>query len=96
MLVVLFLIISLRTAFVIAHRFSTILHVDKIVVIGNGGNLEQRNQDILMAKDVKDETIEQVESPLNLYNKPVSKFVGGFIGSPAIKLSLSHRNQLNA
>jgi len=33
---------------------------------------------------MKDGTIAQVDSPLNLYNKPVSKFVGGFIGSPAM------------
>ncbi len=28
--------------------------------------------------------IEQVDTPLDLYNKPVSKFVGEFIGSPAM------------
>jgi len=33
---------------------------------------------------MKDGTIVQVDSPLNLYNKPQSKFVGGFIGSPAM------------
>ena len=26
--------------------------------------------------------IQQIDSPLNLYNKPVNKFVAGFIGSP--------------
>lgn len=33
---------------------------------------------------MKDGSIEQVDSPLNLYNKPVNKFVAGFIGSPAM------------
>ncbi len=38
-----------RTAFVIAHRLSTIRHADKIVVIGNGGIIEEGNHDELMA-----------------------------------------------
>jgi len=38
-----------RTAFVIAHRLSTIRHADKIIVIGNGGIIEQGNHDELMA-----------------------------------------------
>jgi multiple sugar transport system ATP-binding protein len=33
---------------------------------------------------MKDGVIEQVDTPLNLYNHPVSKFVGEFIGSPAM------------
>ena len=33
---------------------------------------------------MKDGLIQQVESPLSLYNKPVNKFVAGFIGSPAM------------
>jgi multiple sugar transport system ATP-binding protein len=33
---------------------------------------------------MKDGVIQQVDSPINLYDKPVNKFVGGFIGSPAM------------
>jgi multiple sugar transport system ATP-binding protein len=33
---------------------------------------------------LKDGLIQQVDSPLNLYNQPVNKFVAGFIGSPAM------------
>jgi multiple sugar transport system ATP-binding protein len=33
---------------------------------------------------LKDGFIQQVDSPLNLYNHPVNKFVAGFIGSPAM------------
>ncbi|MBI9032520.1 sn-glycerol-3-phosphate ABC transporter ATP-binding protein UgpC [bacterium] len=33
---------------------------------------------------MKDGIIHQIDSPLNLYNKPVNLFVAGFIGSPAI------------
>ncbi len=33
---------------------------------------------------LKDGVIQQVDSPLNLYNQPVNKFVAGFIGSPAM------------
>ncbi len=33
---------------------------------------------------MKDGVIQQVDTPLNLYNHPVSKFVGEFIGSPAM------------
>jgi multiple sugar transport system ATP-binding protein len=33
---------------------------------------------------LKDGVIQQVDSPLNLYNKPENKFVAGFIGSPAM------------
>ncbi len=39
-----------RTAFVVAHRLSTIRHADTIVVIGNGGIIEQGNHDALMAQ----------------------------------------------
>ncbi|MCD6386188.1 sn-glycerol-3-phosphate ABC transporter ATP-binding protein UgpC [Candidatus Sumerlaeota bacterium] len=31
---------------------------------------------------MKDGIIQQIDSPLSLYNKPVNKFVAGFIGSP--------------
>lgn len=33
---------------------------------------------------MKDGFIQQIDSPLNLYNFPVNKFVAGFIGSPAM------------
>ncbi len=33
---------------------------------------------------MKDGIINQVDTPLNLYNKPVNQFVAGFIGSPAM------------
>lgn len=39
-----------RTAFVIAHRLSTIRHADRIVVIGQGGIIEQGSHDALMAQ----------------------------------------------
>jgi len=31
---------------------------------------------------MKDGFIQQIDTPLNIYNNPVNKFVGGFIGSP--------------
>ncbi|MEN6372477.1 MAG: sn-glycerol-3-phosphate ABC transporter ATP-binding protein UgpC [Armatimonadota bacterium] len=33
---------------------------------------------------MKDGIVQQVDTPLNLYNKPVNVFVAGFIGSPAM------------
>lgn len=33
---------------------------------------------------MKDGVIHQIDSPLNLYNKPANKFVAGFIGSPSM------------
>ncbi|MFA5806127.1 MAG: sn-glycerol-3-phosphate ABC transporter ATP-binding protein UgpC [Melioribacteraceae bacterium] len=33
---------------------------------------------------LKDGIVQQVDSPMNLYNYPTNKFVAGFIGSPAI------------
>ena len=33
---------------------------------------------------MKDGFIQQVDTPINLYEKPVNKFVGGFMGSPAM------------
>ena len=33
---------------------------------------------------MKDGVIQQVDTPINLYDKPVNKFVGGFMGSPAM------------
>ncbi|MFI4915697.1 MAG: ABC transporter ATP-binding protein [Phycisphaerales bacterium JB060] len=37
---------------------------------------------------MKDGVIQQVDSPINLYDKPVNKFVGGFIGSPAMNFMI--------
>ncbi len=33
---------------------------------------------------MKDGKVQQIDTPLNLYNHPVNKFVAGFIGSPAM------------
>lgn len=33
---------------------------------------------------MKDGIVHQIDTPLNLYNKPVNKFVAGFIGSPSM------------
>jgi multiple sugar transport system ATP-binding protein len=33
---------------------------------------------------MKDGVIQQVDSPINLYDKPINKFVAGFMGSPAM------------
>ncbi len=33
---------------------------------------------------MKDGVVQQVDSPLNIYHKPVNRFVGGFIGSPTM------------
>lgn len=35
---------------------------------------------------MKDGWIQQIDTPLNIYNKPTNVFVAGFIGSPAINL----------
>ena len=33
---------------------------------------------------MKDGRVQQIDTPLNLYNFPLNKFVAGFIGSPAM------------
>jgi len=33
---------------------------------------------------LKDGVVQQVDTPLNLYNRPANKFVAGFIGSPSM------------
>lgn len=33
---------------------------------------------------MKDGVVQQIDTPMNLYNKPINKFVAGFIGSPAM------------
>jgi len=46
---------------------------------------------------MKDGLVQQVDSPMNLYNDPQNKFVAGFIGSPAmnfIDVNLSNENTL--
>lgn len=35
---------------------------------------------------MQDGIVQQVDSPLNLYNYPANRFVAGFIGSPAMNL----------
>ena len=42
--------------------------------------------------------VNQVDTPLNLYNKPVNRFVAGFIGSPAMNFidgEISNKNNLS-
>ena len=39
---------------------------------------------------LKDGILQQVDSPLNLYDKPANLFVAGFIGSPAMNLLKAH------
>jgi multiple sugar transport system ATP-binding protein len=39
---------------------------------------------------MKDGYLQQVDSPLNLYDKPVNLFVAGFIGSPQMNLLEAH------
>ena len=39
---------------------------------------------------MKDGIIQQVDTPMGLYNKPANKFVGGFIGSPAMNFVSGH------
>jgi multiple sugar transport system ATP-binding protein len=46
---------------------------------------------------MKDGIINQIDTPLNLYNKPVNQFVAGFIGSPAMNFlggMISEKNGL--
>ncbi|QQS38143.1 MAG: sn-glycerol-3-phosphate ABC transporter ATP-binding protein UgpC [Ignavibacteriales bacterium] len=47
---------------------------------------------------MKDGVIHQIDSPLNLYNKPANKFVAGFIGSPSMNFlegKISQNGSLN-
>jgi multiple sugar transport system ATP-binding protein len=39
---------------------------------------------------LKDGVLQQVDTPLNLYDKPLNLFVAGFIGSPAMNLLRAH------
>ena len=48
---------------------------------------------------MKDGIINQVDTPMNLYNKPVNQFVAGFIGSPAmnfIDVTVNNANKLDS
>ena len=48
---------------------------------------------------MKDGIVNQVDTPMNLYDKPVNQFVAGFIGSPAmnfIDVSLENDNKLSS
>ncbi len=36
---------------------------------------------------MKDGVIQQIDTPLNIYNNPANMFVAGFIGSPAINMT---------
>lgn len=47
---------------------------------------------------MKDGVVQQVDTPLNLYNYPVNKFVAGFIGSPSmnfIEAEISGNGEIN-
>jgi multiple sugar transport system ATP-binding protein len=39
---------------------------------------------------LKDGIVQQIDTPLNIYNKPVNKFVAGFIGSPTMNFLPGH------
>jgi len=42
---------------------------------------------------MKDGLIQQVDSPINLYDRPTNKFVAGFIGSPAMNFMVGTINE---
>ena len=44
---------------------------------------------------MKDGWVHQIDTPLNLYNKPINKFVAGFIGSPAMNFMTGTINNNN-
>jgi len=44
---------------------------------------------------MKDGIINQVDTPMNLYNKPINQFVAGFIGSPAMNFIDVHLKSEN-
>ncbi|MCJ7553669.1 MAG: sn-glycerol-3-phosphate ABC transporter ATP-binding protein UgpC [Ignavibacteriaceae bacterium] len=48
---------------------------------------------------MKDGIVNQVDTPMNLYNKPINQFVAGFIGSPAmnfIDVNVNKENKLSS
>jgi multiple sugar transport system ATP-binding protein len=42
---------------------------------------------------MKDGKIQQVDKPLNIYNRPINKFVAGFIGSPPMNFADGHLHE---
>jgi multiple sugar transport system ATP-binding protein len=44
---------------------------------------------------LKDGVIQQVDSPLNLYQNPINKFVAGFIGSPSMNFFIGELSKAN-
>ena len=44
---------------------------------------------------MKDGYIQQIDSPINLYENPVNKFVAGFMGSPQMNFINAKRLMLN-
>jgi ATP-binding cassette subfamily B protein len=66
-----------RTTFVIAHRLSTVVHADRIVVLKNGQILEQGNHAALLARQ-------------GYYATLVEKQLRGFAGTRGERLSQGH------
>jgi multiple sugar transport system ATP-binding protein len=44
---------------------------------------------------MKDGVVNQIDTPMNLYNNPVNRFVAGFIGSPAMNFIEGNLNNSN-
>ncbi len=44
---------------------------------------------------MKDGVIQQIDSPLNLYDHPANQFVAGFIGSPSMNFLAGHVDEAN-
>lgn len=70
--------VSMRTEIKKLHKDlnATIIYVthDQIEAMTMGDKIVAMNNGV----------IEQVSDPINIYNKPISKFVAGFIGSPSM------------
>ena len=63
-----------KTTIVVAHRLSTLLHMDRILVFDHGKIVENGSHDTLLAKN-------------NLYKKLWDAQVGGFLGDEAKRSS---------